>query len=63
MPFEVKSFLDGEIGAELSRNKVPGAIVSVVGDGRLIFAGGYGSADPNKAVPYKQTRHCSVSAR
>jgi CubicO group peptidase (beta-lactamase class C family) len=50
-PDDVQSFFDDEIAAELSRNQIPGAISSVITERGLIFAGGYGSADPDKSVP------------
>ncbi|GCE02766.1 serine hydrolase domain-containing protein [Dictyobacter aurantiacus] len=42
---ELETFLDRELGAQLAKKHIPGATVSVVKDGRLFFAKGYGYAD------------------
>ena len=44
-PRELETFLDGVISKQLRVDHIPGAAVSVVKDGRLLFAKGYGSAD------------------
>ncbi|GCE06821.1 serine hydrolase domain-containing protein [Dictyobacter aurantiacus] len=44
-PRELETFLNGEIGAQLAQKHIPGATVSVVKDGRLFFAKGYGYAN------------------
>jgi CubicO group peptidase (beta-lactamase class C family) len=44
-PREVETFLDGVLSVQLAEDHIPGATVSVVKDGRLLFAKGYGSAD------------------
>ncbi len=44
-PRELETFLDGVISVQLLDDHIPGATVSVVKDGRLFFAKGYGSAD------------------
>jgi CubicO group peptidase (beta-lactamase class C family) len=44
-PRELETFLDDVIGEQMRADHIPGATVSVVKDGRLLFAKGYGSAD------------------
>lgn len=44
-PFEVEAFLDGVMAATLDAYHIAGGTVSVVRDGRLLFAKGYGYAD------------------
>jgi CubicO group peptidase (beta-lactamase class C family) len=44
-PRELENFLDRVISAQLRDDHIPGATVSVVKDGRLFFAKGYGDAD------------------
>ena len=50
-PREVETFLDGVLSKQLLVNHIPGAAVSVVKDGRLLFAKGYGSADLQAGKP------------
>lgn len=50
-PRELESFLDREIGAQLRDDHIPGATVSVVKDGRLFFAKGYGACDWEAGTP------------
>ena len=42
---ELEAFMDGVMTAQLRENHIAGATVSVVKDGALFFAKGYGSAD------------------
>ena len=44
-PAELEAFMDGLIGAQLEAYDIAGATVSVVKDGDLFFAKGYGYAD------------------
>src|SRR5512143_958391 len=44
-PLELESFIDGIIADQMDSNHIPGAIVSVVKDGQLVFAKGYGYSD------------------
>ena len=44
-PRELETFLNGVISVQLADDHIPGATVSVVKDGRLFFAKGYGDAD------------------
>ncbi len=50
-PHELETFLDGVISKQLQVDHIPGAAVSVVKDGRLFFAKGYGSADLQEGRP------------
>ena len=44
-PRELETFLNGVISVQLADDHIPGATVSVVKDGRLFAASGYGDAD------------------
>ena len=48
---EVEAFLDGFFAQQLEGHKIPGATVSVVRDGEILFAKGYGQADVAKGEP------------
>jgi CubicO group peptidase (beta-lactamase class C family) len=48
---ELETFLDELIGNEMEENHIAGAAVSVVKDGQLFFAKGYGYADLEKGIP------------
>jgi len=48
---DVGAFLDGIIPQQLAREDIAGAVVSVVKDGKILFAKGYGYADVEKKVP------------
>ncbi len=50
-PAELEAFLDGFMATALRDKHVAGATVSVVKDGKLYFAKGYGYADWDKQVP------------
>src|SRR5215218_7343391 len=50
-PAEMKAFLDEELGREMEKHHIAGAAVSVVKDGKLFFAKGYGDADLKKDIP------------
>jgi len=50
-PGELESFIDDFMAAQMEPNHVPGATISVVKDGQLFFAKGYGYADVEKRVP------------
>ena len=45
---EIEAFMDGVMTAQLRDHHVAGATVSIVKDGALFFAKGYGSADVRK---------------
>jgi len=44
-PHELETFLNGVLSVQLADDHIPGATVSVVKNGRLFFAKGYGDAD------------------
>ena len=48
---DVEAFLDGLVPLQLGRNDIAGATVSVVKDGKLLFAKGYGYADVQSKKP------------
>ena len=50
-PAELEAFLDDLLGNEMSENHLAGAAVSVVKDGKLFFAKGYGYADLENRIP------------
>jgi len=50
-PRELETFLDGVISEQLRDNHIPGATVSVVKDGRLFFAKGYGACNLQEGRP------------
>ncbi|MBB2912462.1 CubicO group peptidase (beta-lactamase class C family) [Streptosporangium becharense] len=49
-------FFDGAVPDRLTRDRVPGAVVSVVADGRTAFTGGYGLADTRRGVAFDPAR-------
>jgi CubicO group peptidase (beta-lactamase class C family) len=55
-PAELEAFLDGIMAVHLRTNHVAGATISVVKDGRLFFAKGYGFADLEKREPVAADR-------
>ena len=50
-PVELEDFLENEISAELNDYHIPGAAVSVVRNGQLFLAKGYGYADLQNNKP------------
>src|SRR5580765_4403434 len=48
---DVGAFLDGILPQQLAREDIAGAVVSVVKDGKVLFARGYGYADVEKKTP------------
>src|SRR5689334_17878910 len=48
---DVEAFLDGIVPLQLGLSNIAGATVSVVKDGKLLFAKGYGYADVQKKQP------------
>jgi CubicO group peptidase (beta-lactamase class C family) len=55
-PAEMKAFLDEELGREMEKYHFAGAAVSVVKDGELFFAKGYGYADLENKIPVDPER-------
>src|SRR5215210_3847540 len=53
---EMEAFLDEELGREMEKHHIAGAAVSVVKDGKLFFAKGYGDADLKKGIPVDPER-------
>ncbi|NIP68221.1 MAG: serine hydrolase, partial [Planctomycetales bacterium] len=50
-PAELEAFLDELIGKKMEEYHIAGAAVSVVKDGKLFFAKGYGYADLENGIP------------
>lgn len=50
-PQEFEAFVDNLLNEEMSKSHVPGAAISVVKDGKLFFAKGYGYANVEKKIP------------
>ncbi|WP_315787939.1 serine hydrolase [Fischerella sp. JS2] len=48
---EFEAFVDKIMNEELLKSHVPGAVISVVKDGKLFFAEGYGYANVEKNIP------------
>ena len=44
-PADVEAFLDGMMPQQLAREDIAGAVITIVKDGKVIFAKGYGYAD------------------
>jgi CubicO group peptidase (beta-lactamase class C family) len=55
-PAEMEAFLDKELGREMKNRHIAGAAVSVVKDGKLFFAKGYGYADLKNDIPVDPER-------
>ncbi len=55
-PAELEAFLDGIMAAHLAEYHIPGATLSVVVDGELFLAKGYGYADLETRVPVEAER-------
>lgn len=53
---DVEAFLDGVMPLQLAREDIAGAVISVVKDGKVLFAKGYGYADVEKKVPVSAER-------
>jgi CubicO group peptidase (beta-lactamase class C family) len=50
-PAELETFLDELLGRQMEEHHIAGAAVSVVKDGQLFFAKGYGYADLENGIP------------
>jgi CubicO group peptidase (beta-lactamase class C family) len=48
---DVEAFLDGIMPQQLARENIAGAVISIVKDGKPLFAKGYGYADVEKRIP------------
>ena len=53
---DLGSFFDGLMPYALRRNDIAGGVVTVVKDGRVLFARGYGYADLDKRIPVSAER-------
>jgi len=50
-PKELEAFLDPIFAERMEKSHIPGAVISVVKDGKIIFTKGYGVADIEKKTP------------
>lgn len=50
-PLEFAAFADDFFEQQLSESNIPGAVISVVKDGSIFFAKGYGYANLEKQIP------------
>ena len=50
-PQDVSAFLDGLMPQQLAREDIAGAVISIVKDGKVLFARGYGYSDVEKKKP------------
>jgi CubicO group peptidase (beta-lactamase class C family) len=48
---DIGAFLDGIMPQQLAREDIAGAVISIVKDGKVIFAKGYGYSDVEKKTP------------
>ena len=48
---DVETFLDGMIPLQLQQHDIAGAVISLVKDGRVLFAKGYGFSDMKRRTP------------
>lgn len=55
-PQELEAFMDGLLTAEMADKHIPGAVVAVVQDSRLLFTKGYGYADVENRKPVDPER-------
>jgi CubicO group peptidase (beta-lactamase class C family) len=55
-PKEMGAFIDGIMADQMDSNHIPGAVVSVVKDGKLVFTKGYGYSDYENKVPVDAER-------
>lgn len=55
-PKELEAFIDGLMAAHMQTRKIPAATISVVKDGELFFAKGYGYADRERRIPVDPAR-------
>ena len=50
-PDDISAFLDGMMPQQLAENDVAGVTISIVKDGKVVFAKGYGFSDVEKRTP------------
>lgn len=53
---QLQAFFDGLIAAQIPARRVPAVTLSVVKDGEILFAKGYGFADREKRIPVRADR-------
>jgi hypothetical protein len=53
---EMEAFMEKLLGREMKKHHIAGAAVSVVKDGKLFFAKGYGTADLENGIPVDPER-------
>jgi CubicO group peptidase (beta-lactamase class C family) len=53
---DMEAFLDKELGKEMQKHHIAGAAVSVVKDGKVFLAKGYGEADLENGIPVDPER-------
>ena len=51
IPDDVAAFLDGMMPQQLAKDDIAGVVISIVKDGKVIFAKGYGYSDVAKKTP------------
>lgn len=55
-PQEMEIFLDSIIKEQMDKNHIPGAVVTIVKDGKVFFAKGYGYSNLENRVPVSPTQ-------
>jgi CubicO group peptidase (beta-lactamase class C family) len=50
-PQELAAWVDDYFQTQLSKTKIPGAAISIVKDGEILFSNGYGYADIDQKIP------------
>lgn len=53
----LEPFIDGLMKAEMDHGKIPGGVISIVKDGKLLFAKGYGFSDVDRGTPVDPEKH------
>jgi len=53
----LEPFIDGVMKAEMDHGKIPGGVISIVKDGKLLFAKGYGFSDIERGVAVDPEKH------
>lgn len=55
-PQELAAFIDRYFQSQLTKTKIPGAAISIVNDGEILFAKGYGYADLEQKIPVNENK-------
>lgn len=53
----LEPFIDGLMKSEMDHGKIPGGVISIVKDGKLLFAKGYGFSDIERGAPVDPEKH------